>query len=66
MGEFKDAPERDAALSLVHEIMEGYHVLIETDFDGDVQIVSTASNKRQQLIDAELHTAFGSVLTNLT
>lgn len=62
VGEFEDAPERDAALVLVHEIMEGYHVLIETDFDGEVQIVSTASNKRQQLIDAELHTAFGNVL----
>jgi hypothetical protein len=37
-------------------------VAVETDVDGKVRIVSTASSKHQSLIDAELHTAFGGVL----
>jgi hypothetical protein len=62
VGEFEDEAKRDTALAVVKAALDSYRVAIETDFDGEVQIVSTASSKHQSLIDAELHTAFGSVL----
>ena len=62
LGEFEDEATRDAALVVVKGILEGYHVVIEADFDGEVQVIGTATSKHQSLIDAELHTAFGSVL----
>ena len=39
VGEFEDEAKRDAALAVVRGILESYRVAIETDFDGEVQIV---------------------------
>lgn len=62
IGEFDDEQTRDVALWHVAEILDGYRVRIETDVDGEVRLMSTATSKHQSLIDAELHTAFGQVL----
>jgi len=61
-GEFKDEARRDGALALVGRILKPDGIAVETDIDGEVQFASSASSKRQALIDVELHTAFGAVL----
>lgn len=44
------------------DILDDYRLRIETDVDGEVRLMSTATSKHQSLIDADLHTAFGQVL----
>jgi hypothetical protein len=49
-------------LDVVRGIFDGYHVVIGIDADGEVQVSSDRADRRQRMIDAELHTALGAVL----
>lgn len=62
LGEFDDAAERDAALEEIAEILDGFHVAVEVDGDGEVRLRSARTSHRQSLIDAELHTTLGDLL----
>jgi hypothetical protein len=62
LGEFDDTDQRDAALREISEILDSYHVAVEADSDGAVVLRNARGDRRQELIDAELHTAFGEAL----
>lgn len=62
LGQFDDVPQRDAAVREVQEILDGYHVAVDVNFDSEIRPRSTRTDARQRVIDAELHTSFGEVL----
>jgi hypothetical protein len=62
LGEFADEAQRDAAMDVVRGIFDGYRVAIGLDDDGDVQVTKAGTDRRQKLIDDEVHTALGAVL----
>lgn len=62
VGEFESVEKRSEAIELVRTLLDGYHVTVDLDFAGRVQLRSTAVERRQGLLDAELHNAFGEVL----
>jgi hypothetical protein len=62
--EFETEDKRDEALLMVNQILQGIPVEARVAADGSIQIASTTQTRAERVIDEQIHTVFGEVVTD--
>ena len=62
--EFPSEDQRDGALLRVNQILTGLPAEARVASDGSVQVVSTTQTRAQRVLDEQIHTVFGAVISD--
>ncbi len=62
--EFRSEDQRDEALLKLNQTLTGIPVEARVAADGSVQVVSTRTSRSQRVLDEQIHTVFGEIVSD--